>query len=130
MRVLPVLEERVTIQKEVIETGRVRLTKTVTERVETLPLDLRHDKVEVEHVPINRFLPDEAPAPDSRYEGDTLVIPVLREVLVKRLLLVEELRVTRQQVTTHEPQTITLRHEQVHEERLPPLAPTSEATTT
>lgn len=120
--VIPIIEETASITRELVETGRVRLTKTVTERTETIPVDLRHDQVRVEHVPINQFLPDDAPAPDSRYEGDTLVIPVLREVLVKRLLLVEELRVTRQQTVRQEPQTVVLRHEEVREERLPPAA--------
>ena len=40
--------------------------------------------------------------------------------MVKRLLLVEELRVTRHQLTATEPQTVTLRREDVREERLPP----------
>lgn len=127
---MPIIEERATVQREVVETGRVRLTKTVTEHTETIPLDLRHDQVVVEHVQLNQFLPEGAPAPDSRYEGDTLVIPVLREVLVKRLLLVEELRVTRQQFTSSEPQTVTLRHEEIHEERFPTTDPVGGATAT
>jgi stress response protein YsnF len=81
---IPVIEETVLITRELVETGRVRLTKTVEERQHILPLDLRHEQVEVQHVPINQFLPDDAPAPDSRREGDTLIIPVLREVMVKR----------------------------------------------
>jgi uncharacterized protein (TIGR02271 family) len=117
---IPVIEETALITRELVETGRVRLTKTVEERPQTLPLDLRHEQVEVQHVPLNQFLPDDAPAPDSRREGDTLIIPVLREVMVKRLLLVEELHVTTRQLTTQEPQTVTLRHEQVHVEHLPP----------
>ena len=121
---IPVIEETAVITREVVETGRVRLTKTVDEHAETLPFDLRHDEVQVERVPFNQFLPDDAPAPDSRYEGDVLVVPVLREVMVKRLLLVEELRVTRHQVVVATPQTVTLRREAVQIERLlpPPAA--------
>ena len=118
--VVPVIEETAYITREVVETGRVRLTKTVTERPETLPLSLRRDEVQVERVPVNQFLPDGAPAPGSRYEGEILVVPVLREVMVKRLLLVEELRVTNRRAVTEEPQTVLLRHEEVHVERLPP----------
>lgn len=118
---IPVLAETATVTRELVETGRVRLTKTVVEHQETLPLDLRHDEMRVERVAVNQFLPDGAAPPDSRYEGDTLIVPVLREVLVKRLLLVEELHVTKQQTSTSEPQTVTLRHEEVVVERLPPL---------
>ena len=117
--VVPIIEETAIISRELVETGRVRLTKTVTEHTETLPLDLRHDEVHVERVAVNTFLPDDAPAPAARYEGDTLIIPVLREVLVKRLLLVEELHVNKHQITTAEPQVITLRSEAVEVERLP-----------
>ena len=117
--VVPVIEETATITRELVETGRVRLTKTVTEHTETLPLDLRHDEVRVERVAVNEFLPDDAPTPATRHEGDTLIIPVLREVLVKRLLLVEELHVTKHQIATAEPQTVTLRTEAIEVERLP-----------
>jgi len=120
---VPVLAETVVLTKERIETGRVRLTKTVSEHAETLPLDLRHDEVQTERVALNQVLAEDAPAPESRYEGDTLVIPVVREVLVKRLLLVEEVRVTRRQAVRPAPQTVTLRREEVRVERLP-VAPT------
>jgi len=54
-----------------------------------------------------------------RHEGDTMIVPVLEEVLVveKRLVLKEELRVTRRRVETREPQTVTLRREDVVVER-------------
>jgi uncharacterized protein (TIGR02271 family) len=123
--IIPVIEETATITREVVETGRVRLTKTVTEHTETVPLDLRHEEVHVEHVPVNQFLPDNQPAPAARYEGDTYIVPVLREVLVKRLLLVEELHVSKRQVTTTEPQVITLRSEAIQVAHLPPLSTSS-----
>ena len=71
---------------------------------------------------VNRYV-DEAPA--VRYEGDTMIVPVLREemVVTKRLLLVEELHVRTQVLTTHAPQTVALRHEEVTYERvITPLA--------
>lgn len=120
---IPLLAETAVITTDLVETGRVRLSKTVEEHVETLPLDLRHDAVQVVRVPVNQFLPDDALAPAARYEGDTLIVPVLREVLVKRLLLVEEVHVVRRQTTLAEPQTVVLRRELVQVERLPP-APT------
>ncbi|MGI4870535.1 MAG: YsnF/AvaK domain-containing protein [Janthinobacterium lividum] len=117
---IPIIEETATITRERVETGRVRLTKTVTEHTETVPLDLRQDEVRVERVAVNQFLPDDAPAPATRYEGDVMIVPVLREVLVKRLLLVEELHISRHQIVTTEPQQVVLRHETVDIERLPP----------
>lgn len=126
--VIPVLAETATITREVVETGRVRLTKTVEEQEEAVPLDLRHDEVQVERVALNQFLPEDAPPPETRYEGATMIVPVLREVLVKRLLLVEELHITRQQFTTTEPQRVRLRQEHLAVERLPPAAASIPAT--
>ncbi|WP_347080571.1 DUF2382 domain-containing protein, partial [Escherichia coli] len=75
----------------------VRLHKTVSEHVERVEQRLMHDELVVEHVPLGRVVSGEAP--QTRYEGNTLVVPVLEEVLVvqKQLVLKEEVRITRQQ---------------------------------
>jgi hypothetical protein len=54
------------------------------------------------------------------HDGDTLVIPVLRETVVveKRLFLVEEVRITRTAVRERVQQPVTLRAEQIEIERL------------
>jgi uncharacterized protein (TIGR02271 family) len=121
-RVLPVLEERAVIRREVVEAGRVRITRRVHEHEEQVPVPLQHDEVQVERVPLNHTLPAGAPAPVTRYEGDTMIIPVLREVAVveTRLLLVEELRVTKRQITTQHTEPVPLRREELIVERLPP----------
>ena len=77
-------------------TGGVRLVKKVTEHEETVDLPLLRADVQVERVPINRVVLE---APPSRQEGDTLIVPILEEVLVteKRLMLKEEVRITRTQ---------------------------------
>ena len=107
--VVPVIEEHAVVHREMVESGRVRLSKIVQEHEEAINLALQHEEVNVERVSLNQYVADEAAAPAVRYEGDTLVIPVVREVVVKRLLLVEELRVTKHRVETQETQTITLR---------------------
>jgi stress response protein YsnF len=55
-----------------------------------------------------------------RYEGETMIVPVVREELVvtKRLLLVEEVHVHQQTVTTHSSQTVELQREELHYERI------------
>ncbi|RPD49720.1 DUF2382 domain-containing protein [Hymenobacter sediminis] len=125
--VLPVIEEQAVVRREVVETGRVRLTKTVQEHAEDLTFTLLHDEVQVERVPINQYVADGATLPGVRYEGDTMVIPVVREVVVKRMLVVEELHVTKHQVPTQESHQVVLRQEVVqvtHE----PIAPTNAGT--
>lgn len=115
----PVLEEQMQVDKRVVETGRgIRIHKAVVEHERVLDEPLRRDELAVEHVPIGRIVADGEP-PQVRYEGDTLVVPVLEEVLVvqKQLLLKEEVRVTRRQRQVQEPQTVVLRSEQVSVER-------------
>lgn len=114
----PVIEEDVQVARRSVDTGRgVRVHKTVTQREEVVDQPLRRDRLEVEHVPVGRVV-SEAEA-QTRYEGDTLVVPVVEEVLVvqKQLLLKEEVRITRRSEEIREPQTVTLRAEQIHVER-------------
>ncbi|TDN36367.1 hypothetical protein A8B98_09530 [Hymenobacter sp. UV11] len=121
--VLPVVEEQAAIEREVTETGRVRITRQVHETNEEINVPLQHEEVEVERISLNQTLPAGATAPGIRYEGETMIIPVVREVAVveTRLLLVEELRVTKRQVTTQHTESLPLRHEELTVERLPPL---------
>ncbi|HEX8426883.1 YsnF/AvaK domain-containing protein [Hymenobacter sp.] len=123
--VVPVIEEHAVVHREMVESGRVRLSKLVQEHEEAIDLTLQHEEVNVERVPLNQYVADETAAPAVRYEGDTLIIPVVREVVVKRLLLVEELRVTKHQVQTQETQSIMLRSEQIQVERIAPDGTTS-----
>lgn len=117
--VIPVVEEGVAVSKRARETGRVRLSKRVETREELVDEPLLREAVEVERVPVGRYV--EA-APPVREDGATTVIPVLEEVLVieKRLLLKEEIHVTRTRSEARDPQRVTLRTEHVEVERLPP----------
>lgn len=120
----PVMEEELQVDKQLVDTGRgVRLHKTVSEHVERIEQRLMHDELVVEHVPLGRVVSGEAP--QTRYEGDTLVVPVLEEVLVvqKQLVLKEEVRITRQQRPIDASQEVRLRSEQVRVERFDEGAP-------
>ena len=109
---VPVVEERLEIQKRKVETGEVVVL--VEPRVEEHVLDvpLLEDAVEIRRVPVNEFV-DGAVA--VRQEGDVTIMPVYEEVLVveKRLMLKEEIHFVRKQVERHERQTISLRKEDV-----------------
>jgi uncharacterized protein (TIGR02271 family) len=114
---VPVIEEALAVHTSPVETGRVRIRKMVHEREEIVDPPLMRDEVIIERVPINRVV--EAPL-SARAEEDTLIIPVLEEVLVveKRLLLKEEVRITTRRVETHLPQRVTLRREEAAVERI------------
>lgn len=115
--VIPVIVEELHVDKQLIETGRVRLVKTVHQDEQTVNIPLMREEVTVERVALNQYVDQ---PPSTRQEGDTTIYPVLQEVVVteKRLLLVEEIRVTKRQVETHETQSVTLRREEVNVERI------------
>lgn len=116
-RILPVIEEHISVGREVVETGRVVISKQVKEEEHTIDIPLVSEDINVERVIVNQYV-DQAPA--VRYEGETMIIPVLKEVLVveKRLMLVEELHVTKRQSETKETRQVTLRKEEVTVERI------------
>jgi uncharacterized protein (TIGR02271 family) len=115
--VLPVLAEALEVQKRRVETGRVRLHKAVRTREVLVDEPLLREEVVIERVPINRVV--EGPIP-VRYEGDTMIVSVLEEVLVvqTRLLLKEEVHLTTRRTERHAPERVTRRHEDVTLERI------------
>jgi len=116
--VVPVIQEELDVGTRRVETDSgVRIVKSVQEREEFIDEPLTRDEVEVERIAVNRYI--EAP-PSVRYEGDTMVVPVLEEVLVveKRLLLKEELRLTRRASEYRAPQRVTVRREIADVERI------------
>jgi len=89
---IPVLQETVRVSKREVETGRVAVHKTVTERDETVEMLLKRTDLAVERIPVNRVVTE---VPASRQDGDTLIIPTMEEVLFveERLVLKEELHI-------------------------------------
>ena len=117
--IVPVIREEVQVDKRIVDTGRgVRIHKTVAELPCHIDERLLRDEVEVSHVPVDRIVPLDA-APATRYEGETLVVPILEEVLVveRRVRIKEELRITRTRREAHHAETVMLKSEQVSVER-------------
>jgi uncharacterized protein (TIGR02271 family) len=114
--VIPLAEERVSVTKRQVETGRVRIQVSVEERQDAVPVELSHDEVEVERVPVNKAV---SHVPGVRLEGSTTIIPVVEEVVVveKRLILVEEIHVRRKSVAETQQIPVMIRSEQVRVER-------------
>jgi len=119
--VIPVIAEEARISKPTVATGRVQVRKIVREREQVIDEPLFREEIHVERVAINREV--DTP-PEVRREGETVIVPVVEEVLVveKRLILKEELHITRHQTTAHDPQQVTLRSEEVRVERLAPAS--------
>jgi stress response protein YsnF len=118
--VIPVIAEEVTVGKRTMETGRgVRIEKTVSEREVVVDELLSRDEVHIERIRIGREV-SASDLPGIRHEGETLIVPVLEEVpvLTKRVILVEEIRITRSKREISDPQRLVLKVEHVSVEPL------------
>lgn len=113
---LPIIEEQAEINLRKVETGRVRISKSVVERNEVVDALLQKEEVDVQRVRVDR--PVDAPVA-TRQEGDVTIVSLHEEVTVvtKQLVVTEELHIRRKTSQTHEPQQITLRREEVRVER-------------
>lgn len=116
--VIPLVAETLSVGKREVETGRVRFSTTVTERVETVDEPLFKTEVEIKRVAVGQFV--DAP-PAVRYEQDVMIVPIMEEVLVveKRLRVKEEVYISQKREEYRSPQQITLRTETLSEERIP-----------
>lgn len=114
--------EELAVARERVETGRVRVQVVTHEHEELVDVPLSRGGIEVERVTINRVI--EA-IPPIRQEGNTTIVPVVREVLVleRRLILTEELHVRCVNVTEHHQERVILRHQEAVVTRIPAEKP-------
>lgn len=91
---VPVVEEELHVGKRQVETDRVRVRTRVDERQVMIEEELETGRLDIRHVPVDREV--EA-APPNRWDGDTLIVPLVEERLVveKRLFVTEELHIRR-----------------------------------
>jgi stress response protein YsnF len=95
-----------------VDRGRVLIDKTVELVPHDAAVEVGNDRIEVERVAVDQEV--DTP-PEIRQEGDTLVVPVVEEVLVvgKRYRIIEEVHVTKHRDITTETFHEELRREVV-----------------
>lgn len=110
------VEEQVAVGVEKTETGALRVRRISREEEVDVPLTLRHERADVQRVPVNRQVEAEF---GPRQEGDTLIIPVFEYVPVTemRLMLKEEIHVRKHAVEEETVQTVSVRKDEVIVER-------------
>jgi uncharacterized protein (TIGR02271 family) len=116
---IPVRQEELSIGTETVDTGRgVRVEKKVHEEPHAIDEMLRREEVDVRRVAVDRIV-DHADAPQARYEGNTLIVPVLEEVLVveKKLRIKEEIHITKTTRDEHKSEVVSLKSEEISIER-------------
>jgi uncharacterized protein (TIGR02271 family) len=116
---IPIVEEKATLNKEAVETGRVRVRTFVDEHLERIAQDLERDDVTIERVRIDQEV---TAVPQVREEGDVLIVPLVEEVIVveKRLVVREELRIHRNRKRERVEEAVRLRRMRAEVERAPP----------
>ncbi len=109
--VMPLAVEDAVVSKRVRRT-LVRAARTTSNRSEAVDVDLKQQQVVIERVPVGRVVDA---VPPVRQEGDVTIMPVVEEelVVVRRLVLKEEVHIRRVQTTVTHAETVTLRQQHV-----------------
>jgi uncharacterized protein (TIGR02271 family) len=120
--IVPIASERLEVSKEQAQTAQVVVQITPHVRHGRLEVPVQRETVDVERVAINREVDATFPV---RQEGDVTVVPVFEEVVVvtKKLMLKEELRITRRRQIEKSVQEVAVRQEEarvVRAENPPP----------
>jgi len=109
--VIPVVHEKVNIKKRVVDRDRIRIVKHVKQEEQSIAVPLDHEEIDIQTKHINQYVDD---LPEAvRYEGDTMILSILKEVVVVRTLLEKEIHITKKKVQTQDKHTVTLRTEEV-----------------
>ncbi len=109
-------QEQLEVGKREVERARVLIRTRVEERDEVAEIELQQEEVTVERIPRGMLVETK---PAIREEDGVLIVPIVEEQLVvtTRLILKEELRITRRTRTELVRQPVRLRSEQVDIER-------------
>ncbi len=119
--VIQIIEEQINVTTKIVETGKVKISKKVSKENYHADIPVFKEEVIVERRPVNKFIEDEGVG--IRLDGDTTIIPVIKEIIVKRLLLVEEIYITKKRSEHTVAVDETLRKEEVVVERSESLVP-------
>jgi uncharacterized protein (TIGR02271 family) len=91
---IPLVEEELDVERRVVELGYVQVHKKVEDILDERTVNLRHQQVEVDRVPVDRVIPEMI---EPYMDGDVYVVPVIEEevIVTRQLRLREELRIRR-----------------------------------
>ena len=109
---IPLIAEEISVGKSRVVTGRVEIATICREREELVDELLTREHVEIARTPVGTTVDR---LPEIREDGDTLIIPVVEEVLVveRRLLLKEEVRVRRVRRAERHQERVNVRRQDV-----------------
>jgi stress response protein YsnF len=108
---IPLHAEEVSVFRREIKKANVQIALVTGTREQLIDEELTHVRVEIERVPIGRTV---EVAPPIRHEEDITIIPVVEEVVVveRRLVLKEEIRVSRVSTKERHREIVVLRQQE------------------
>jgi uncharacterized protein (TIGR02271 family) len=126
---LTLAAEQLVVGKDTVETGRVRVTKQTHTREVDVDQELLKESAEIETIPIGRQIFE---MPSIRHEGETTIVPIVEEILhtERRLILKEEVRITKRKTTEKFHDRVTLRHQEAVVTRVPSASEAVDSTST
>lgn len=128
--VVPLVDEYLEVQKQWVQSGEVVVRRSVQTSQQTIPVELLHEEVQVDRVPVNRPVA-EGEQTQPWWDGEVMVVPVIEEEIVvsKRLVVREEVRISKRKVSRQEEVSDTIRSQQVHIDTTGTLKPRDDAPT-
>ncbi|MEO6550684.1 MAG: DUF2382 domain-containing protein [Ferruginibacter sp.] len=116
---LPVVEESVSIDTRVIETGKVIVKKRVVQEDVDINIPLKNEVYATKRVAVDKQVFDKAPL--ARHEDGNIIIPIIREIAVITIKyeVEEELHIIQTRTEVPLVQQVTLAKEEVTVERIP-----------
>ncbi len=111
--------ETLIVTKRTVTGATVRVSTVTREVEQAVDERLDHELVDVERVPIGRVV---EVVPEIREEDGVTIVPVVEEVVVveRRLVLKEEVRITRRRVQSRHVETASLRRQEAVVTRIGP----------
>ena len=108
--VVPLYAEEVTVERRSVAGDTIQVRTVTREREHLINETLTHGTVAVERVPIGHYVET---VPEIREEEDTIIIPVVEEVIFveKKLLLKEEVHIRRARRSEPFQESVTLREQ-------------------
>jgi uncharacterized protein (TIGR02271 family) len=122
---LRLLAEEVSVDRELVETGRVRVRVVTREHDEMVDVPLARHNVEVERVPVDKQVSE---IPPVRRVDDVTIVPVVEEIVVveRRLMLREELHIRTVHTTERHQERVVLRRQEAVVTRVPVESPAAD----
>lgn len=109
--VVPLYAEEISVTTRESTTGRVRISTITKEHEELVEQPLTSEQVTVERVPVGKTITE---MPEIRTDGETIIVPIVDEVLVveRRLILKEEVRIRRERKTQRHQERVKVRNQE------------------